>query len=277
MVADRIREIGVSTYLDGALQSRADVVVTEEPLEIRLGDEALAVVMRTPGHDLELAPGFLLAEGIVTEADDIDAMRHCARGADPDYENVVEVRLSPARAASAEGLLAARRAERSTVTTASCGVCGKRTIESLHTDAPPFEAPPKITFDRVLGQPDRLRAAQDIFERTGGLHAAAVFDARGELLVVREDVGRHNAVDKCVGYLMLRELLPLEGATLMVSGRTSFEIVQKALVARIQTVCAVSAPSSLAVELARASNMALLGFVRGASCNVYSPAPEDLA
>jgi len=274
MVVDRFREIGVSAFDGGALARRTDRVATEEPLEIRLGKTALAVVMRTPGDDMELAAGFLFAEGIVREADDIGTMRHCTEGNDPDYQNVVEVGLSSARADAAEALLAARHAERSTVTSTSCGVCGKKSIESLHVDAAPFEAAPSLELERILAAPERLRAAQDVFEQTGGLHGAAILDAQGSLLVAREDVGRHNAVDKCVGHLLMREALPLTGATLVVSGRTSFEIIQKALLARIQTVCAVSAPSSLAVELARASNMALVGFVRGGRANVYSPAGE---
>lgn len=266
----RIREVGISALRDGAWSSRPDQVAAEEPLELRLGDEPLAVVMRTPGDDLELAAGFLLAEGIIRDADDLDFIRHCTRGNDAGEENVVTVQLSAARRASAEALLAQRKAERATVTSASCGVCGKRTIESLHTDAPPFGEPPLLRPEQLVDLPGRLRSAQAVFDATGGLHAAAVFDPTGELLVVREDVGRHNAVDKCVGHLLLRERLPVPGAVLMVSGRTSFEIVQKALMARMQTVCAVSAPSSLAVELAESSRMGLVGFLRDGGFNVYA-------
>jgi FdhD protein len=204
---------------------------------------------------------------IIRDAEDVGTIRHCG-----DLENVIDLRLSDDRRSSAEAMLATRMAERSTVTSASCGVCGKRSIESLHTDAPPFAHPPELDPAMIASLPARLRESQEVFAKTGGLHAAAVFDRAGTLLVLREDVGRHNAVDKCVGHLLLREMLPLDGV-LMVSGRTSFEIVQKALVARIQTIAAVSAPSSLAIELARDSKMALFGFVRDGRLNAYSGMP----
>jgi formate dehydrogenase accessory protein FdhD len=264
------RPLGVMAFADGAFSSRADAVATEEPLEIRLAGEPLAVVMRTPGHDLDLTAGFLAAEGIVRAARDLAALRHCHQGTDPELLNVVDVTLAGARAEGAEALMARRRAERATITSTSCGVCGKRSIEALHCDAPPFEAPPRLDPAVILALPARLRAAQVVFHATGGLHAAAVFSAQGDLLVAREDVGRHNAVDKCVGHLLLQERAPEPGMILMVSGRTSFEIVQKALSARIQTVLAVSAPSSLAVELAGASRMGLVGFLRGGAFNVYA-------
>jgi FdhD protein len=255
---------------DGVVADREDGVAGEEPLEIRVDGAPLAVVMRTPGDDIELAAGFLASEGIITSADDVDTIRHCQTGQDRGYENVVDARLSQVRRGSVEAMLAKRKAERATVTSASCGVCGKVTIESLHSSAPPFAKKPEPDLSLIASLPSRLRAEQDIFRKTGGLHAAAIFDGDGLLEVVREDVGRHNAVDKCVGFLLLQESLPISRATLMVSGRTSFEIVQKALVARIQTVAAVSAPSSLSVELARASNMALFGFVRDGNLNAYA-------
>jgi FdhD protein len=269
MVVERIRDFEVRVLEPGkGLREKCDRVASEEPLEIRIDDEPLAVVMRTPGEDMDLAAGFLHAEEIVKSADDIGTIAHCK---DSDG-NVVSVRLSNARMSSAEARLAQKRAERTTITSASCGVCGKRSIESLHTSAPPFEAPTRIDPERIRRLPDALRSAQRVFDATGGLHAAAIFDRLGEPLVVREDVGRHNAVDKCIGWLLLREMLPVQGAILMVSGRTSFEIVQKALLARIPIVAAVSAPSSLAVELARASNMALCGFVRNGGLNLYAGA-----
>ena len=261
----------VATVANGYdTESRPCTVVTEEPLEIRIDDRPLAVVMRTPGDDLELAAGFLRAEGIIRDSDDIALIAHCTDGDDPDLRNVVNVRLSEERKADAGQRLAAIHAERSTVTSASCGVCGKRTIESLHVDAPPFDAPVPVDPKVVTALPDALRANQTVFDATGGLHAAGLFDAQGRRQIVREDVGRHNAVDKVVGALLLREMEVESGAILMVSGRTSFEIVQKALVARIQTIAAVSAPTSLAVELSRASRMTLMGFVRGPTFNVYS-------
>jgi FdhD protein len=265
-----ITDVGIAAFEAGALSSRPDRVVTEEPLEIRLAGEALAVVMRTPGHDLELTAGFLLAEQIIVDGDDLGTIRHCQTGDDATEGNVVDVRLTPTRASQAAALLATRKAERSTVTSASCGVCGKMTIESLGASCPAFDKAPVLNPLSILPLPDRLRAAQKIFDATGGLHGAGIFDAAGELLVAREDVGRHNAVDKCIGALLLTERLPIKNATLVVSGRTSFEIIQKALIARVQTVVAVSAPSSLAVELAKSSNMALVGFTRGQSLNVYA-------
>ncbi len=272
MALSMTQDVGVQALADGGFASRADTVAAEEPLEIRIHGVPLAVVMRTPGHDMELAAGFLCAEEIIRSGDDLESIRHCTSADAEEPENIVEVRLIESVRASTEAALGQRRAERATVTSASCGVCGKRSIEALHSAAPPFDASPEIFAGRILPLPERLRAAQRVFDATGGLHGAAVFDADGELLVAREDVGRHNAVDKCVGFLLMRDMLPVRDATLMVSGRTSFEIIQKALIARIQTVAAVSAPSSLAVELAQASNMGLVGFVRGDSFNVYAGA-----
>ena len=226
--------------------------------------------MRTPGDDLELAAGFLYAEGIIGEPDDIGMIAHCRDGDDPDSKNVINVRLSAERREAAHTRLAARHAERSTVTSASCGVCGKRTIESLHVDAPPLEATVSVDRALIARLPDRLRAGQTVFDATGGLHAAGLFSRAGEPLLIREDVGRHNAVDKVIGAMLLTERpIPPDGV-LTVSGRTSFEIIQKALMARIPVVAAVSAPTSLAIELATASRMTLIGFVRGHSFNVYS-------
>ena len=276
MTVERIRDFVVLAQAsDGASANRADSVVVEEPLEIRLDGAPLAVVMRTPGHDIELAAGLLLAEEVVTCSDDFASIAHCTDGDDPNLTNVVTVKLTAERAGLAATRLAMKNAERATIASASCGVCGKRTIESLHTAAPPFDTAPTIDFALIARLPAALRQAQEVFDATGGLHAAAIFDSQGNLLVAREDVGRHNAVDKCVGYLMLREALPVPGAVMMLSGRASFEMVQKALVARIPIIASVSAPSSLAVELARESRIGLCGFVRGASLNQYSPAPPS--
>jgi FdhD protein len=269
MGAERMRDVRVTALSPpGAPVDRDDCVAREEPLEIRLGGQPLAVVMRTPGDDIDLAAGFLKAEMIIRHADDVATIRHCT---DASVENVIDVRLSEERKGSAEAMLKTRMAERSTVTSASCGVCGKRSIESLHADVAPFCRAVELDPTLIAALPARLRRSQEVFDKTGGLHAAAIFDAGGSLLALFEDVGRHNAVDKCVGHLLLRESLPRDGI-LVVSGRTSFEIVQKALVAGIQTIAAVSAPSSLAVELARASNMSLFGFVRDGSLNVYASA-----
>lgn len=239
-----------------------DRVAVEEPCEIRLAGESVAVVMRTPGDDAELAVGFLVSEGIVA-AGDVAAVTHCI---DPDAlnpENVVDVRLSP-------GARPLRGWDRNFFAASSCGICGKATIDSIHVGAPPLESPPRVRGDVVLTCVPRLRDAQAAFEATGGLHAAGVFTLDGEPLVVREDIGRHNAVDKAIGHLSLAGEWPLRDRVLVVSGRTSFEIVQKALVARIPVVAGISAASSLAVELARNSNMALAGFVRGERMVVYA-------
>ncbi len=269
-MAEMARPISIHALKSEVWRECFDQVAVEEPVELRIAGEPLAVVMRTPGDDLALAAGFLLAEGIIRGADDLLSLRHCKSGADVGFENVVDAKL--ANAESAQALLAQRRAERSTVTSSSCGVCGKRSIESLHCLCPPFDQPPRLDIPLIRRLPDRLRSQQSVFETTGGLHAAAIFDTQGQLLVLKEDVGRHNAVDKCLGTLLLKELLPVDGI-LMVSGRTSFEIVQKALVGRVQVVAGVSAPSSLAVELARSSNMGLCGFVRDGNLNVYAGNP----
>jgi FdhD protein len=278
MVVERIRDFEIRVVSQGqGVRSKNDRIAGEEPLEIRIEGTPLAVVMRTPGDDVELAAGFLHAESIIESSDDVDTIAHCRDETDPDLTNVVNVRLSEARRKSTEAKLAAKSAERATITSASCGVCGKKTIESLHASAKPFERAPAIDVDLIRDLPRKLRSAQQVFDETGGLHAAAVFDRKGDLLVLREDIGRHNAVDKCVGHLLLSEKLPVDGAMLMVSGRTSFEIVQKALLARIPIVAAVSAPSSLAIELARESNMGLCGFVRDGNLNLYSGVIDDRA
>jgi FdhD protein len=270
MVVERIRDLDVLKVKSGAAEMAKDRIACEEPLEIRIEQEPLAVIMRTPGDDIELTLGFLYAEEIIRHSDDVGTIAHCKSGTDPNLENVVNVTLAPDRKGSIEAKLAQKKAARSTVTSSSCGVCGKLTIESLQASALPFAEAAVIDTQLISRLPGALRDAQQVFEQTGGLHGAALFDRTGTLLVVREDVGRHNAVDKCVGAMLMREALPVAGAILMVSGRTSFEILQKALMARVQTVAAVSAPSSLAVELARASNMGLCGFVRGEKINVYA-------
>jgi FdhD protein len=279
VAVERIRAVSRHRFASGAGQAPRleagdeDRVVVEEPLEIRLDGVSLAVVMRTPGHDIELAAGLLVAEEILLEPDDVATIAHCREGTDPDLENVVNVRLMPAATARVAARRAREKAERSLVSSASCGVCGKRTIESLHAAAPPFETPPRLepeALARLAALPEAMRTEQPLFDATGGLHATAVYGPDGRCLVLREDVGRHNALDKCVGHLFLREQLPVRGAVLALSGRSSFEMVQKALVARIQTLVAVGAPSSLAVELARASNMGLCGFARDGRLSIYA-------
>ena len=258
------RSVDVTRFERAAGRSLVDEVAREEPLEIRLGDVPLAVVMRTPGHDEELALGFLLTERVVSALDEVAAIRHCADVADPDAgDNVIRVTLRPDVRVDLEAL------RRNLYASSSCGICGKATIENALRAAPPLEPGPVFPAERFYHLPDRLRAAQAAFSRTGGLHAAALFAPDGELLCVREDVGRHNAVDKVIGWAGGEERMPLAGHVLMVSGRASFEIVQKALAARIPVVAAVSAPTSLAVELARDANLTLVAFLRGAGMNVY--------
>jgi FdhD protein len=265
---DSIREARVVRVSagTGAAVARQDRLAVEEPLEIRVGGETVAVTMRTPGDDFDLAAGWLLAEGIVSRPDEIVRFEHCRDVRSPEEEgNVVIV-----RATAPAGALG--RARRMLVTTSSCGLCGKGSIESVHASFPPVESEEPVD-PRVLARlPEALRDAQSAFAETGGLHAAGVFSPGGELLVAREDVGRHNAVDKSIGHLFREGRLPLRegGAILLVSGRASFEIVQKAVAARIPVVAAVSAPSSLAVELARDSNVTLVGFLRDGGFNCYS-------
>ncbi|MGI5253447.1 formate dehydrogenase accessory sulfurtransferase FdhD [Actinacidiphila glaucinigra] len=254
---------------DGAVDHRADTLVAEEPLEIRLNGKPLAITMRTPGDDFALAAGFLVSEGVLGGADELANIVYCA-GATVDGSNtynVVDVRLAPGVPVPDITL------ERNVYTTSSCGLCGKTSLDAVRTTARwPIADPSPLRLEPGLlsALPDRLRAAQRVFDRTGGLHAAALFTGEGELLDVREDVGRHNAVDKLVGRALQQDLLPLAGKILMVSGRASFELAQKAVMAGIPVLAAVSAPSSLAVDLADESGLTLVGFLRGTSMNVYA-------
>lgn len=230
----------------------------------------LAVTMRTPGHDFDLAAGFLVSEGVVSETRQLRSIRYCA-GAHPDAGNtynVLDVELAPGVAPPDPSL------ERAFYTTSSCGLCGKTSLEAVRTAArwAVSDDPLRVGAAILTGLPDRLRAAQQVFERTGGLHGAALFDPDGELLCLREDVGRHNAVDKVVGWALRGNRLPLRGMVLLVSGRASFELVQKAWMAGIPLLAAVSAPSSLAVDLAGEAGMTLVGFLRGNTMNVYAGA-----
>ena len=262
------RRVTRVTVGKGAIR-REDVLAVEEPLEIRVGGTALAITMRTPGHDFELAAGFLVSEGVISRGEQFAAARYCA-GATVDGENtynVLDVTLGEGVPAPDPSL------ERNFFTTSSCGLCGKASIDAVRTFSAYTVAEDPLVVDAGLLAtfPDRLRAGQDVFEKTGGLHAAALFDGRtGEMLVLREDVGRHNAVDKVVGWALTENLLPLRGMVLMVSGRASFELTQKASMAGIPFLAAVSAPSSLAVELSTEMGMTVVGFLRGPSMVVYS-------
>jgi FdhD protein len=242
-----------------------DCAVVEEPLEIRLHGQSFAVIMRTPGADRELALGFLLSERVIASGDDIGVLEQCTDPSADHPENIVNATLVDA--SSLDRVLGDRR---QVTTSSSCGMCGRRTIESLRTDAAPIAASWTIAPADLVPLADRLRAAQRVFDETGGLHAAGLFTPDGAVVDVAEDVGRHNAVDKVIGRAMMRDALPLSGVLLMVSGRSSFEIVQKAFLAGVPIVASVSAPSSLAIDLAREAGITLVGFVRGDGCNVYT-------
>lgn len=244
---------------------RSDVAAAEEPLEIRLQGTSFIVTMRTPGADAELAAGFLLSERIIEQASDIVSIRHCTDT--PDADNVLNVMLTGSAADALEWRLAERR---QVTATSACGVCGRRSIDDLMQAIKPVRSTLRVPATLIGSLPERLRTAQRVFDATGGLHAAALFDADGALIVAAEDVGRHNAVDKVIGSQLLHERMPLHDVLLFVSGRTSFEIVQKAVVAGIPIVAAVSAPSSLAIELARDSGVTLVGFVRDGTFNIYA-------
>ena len=240
-----------------------DEVVVEEPLEIRIGGENLMVTMRTPGDDLDLAAGLLYTEGVISSLDQLAALVE-GGGAGRDRDNVVEVTVAPGREIKAA---AARRVLRAT---AACGLCGKESIAAVRRRIPAIADPTTVPLAVVLALPEAIRAAQPVFAATGGLHAVGLFTPDGTPLVVREDVGRHNAVDKVIGARLRGGARSLAGAVMLLSGRAGFELVQKAAVARVPIVCSVSAPSALAVDLAEEVGMTLVGFVRGGSANVYT-------
>ena len=249
--------------------ARRDVVAGEEPLEIRVGGRSFVVTMRTPGADFDLAAGFLVGEGVISRPRDLLAMRYCAGAGDDgvNHFNVLDLTLGDGVAPPRDDVA------RTFFTSSSCGLCGKASIDAVRTRSSFVvrKDPLRITPSALASLPARLRAAQSVFDKTGGLHAAALFDGEtGELLVLREDVGRHNAVDKVVGWALREGRLPLRGTILQVSGRASFELVQKALMAGVPMLCAVSAPSSLAVDLAAESGMTLVGFLRDPSMVVYA-------
>lgn len=279
-MARKARSVGltqVSQWDDGELRRKDDYLAAEEPLEIRVGDEPLSVTMRTPGHDLELAAGFLFTEGLIQTRGQLTALDF----AEPENDsqnlaqsaaqtgakkgNVLRAQLSPDTAPDMEKM------RRHFFAASSCGICGKASIDAIRARG---LAAPNADFrlgaEILVRLPEKLRAAQDVFERTGGLHAAALFDAHGELLVLREDIGRHNAVDKVIGWALLEDRVPIANCVLLVSGRGGFEIVQKAIVAGLPAVASVSAPSSLAVQLARELRLTLIGFLRGRRFVIYS-------
>lgn len=276
----RRRVIRVMASPDGppGSSARADFLATEEPLGIRVDGTALTMTMRTPGDDIELAAGFLVSEAMVRSPADITGIRRCdgascGHGGDHDgLGNIADVSLAP-------GVDVTTGARRNFMTTSACGVCGKASIEDIcvlpHAALPGDQT--RFSPAVLASLPGRLREAQRVFSRTGGLHAAGLFTAAGEVVVVREDVGRHNAVDKIVGWALLSGRLPLSGCALLVSGRASFELAEKAVLAGIPLLAAVSAPSSLAVSLAERAGLTLVGFLRGPSMNVYAGAERLIA
>jgi FdhD protein len=248
--------------------SRPETVVVEEPLEIRVNGSPITVTMRTPGSDFELAQGFLLTEHIIAHRDDVVEIRYCS-GTGPDGANtynVLDITLTSTVPAPDVDVT------RNFYTTSSCGVCGKASLDAVRLTShySPGDQPARIAAQLLTAMPKRLRAAQKVFASTGGLHAAALFDVDGTMLVAREDIGRHNAVDKVIGWALENDRIPLSTAVLLVSGRASFELTQKAVMAGVPVLAAVSAPSSLAVDLANESGLTLVAFLRGASMNVYS-------
>ena len=255
----------VTEWEDGAVRSVQDSLAAEEPLEIRIAGTPLTVTMRTPGNDAELAAGFLLTEGLIQSRNQIGNI-HAVAAQNGARSNAVEVTLT-------DSVFEAGSLHRNFFAASSCGICGKASIEAVRRrDLPPLERGFRIGADLLCQLPETLRAEQAVFTRTGGLHAAALFDENGSLLAVREDIGRHNAVDKIVGWALQKERLPLSRHVLMVSGRGGFEIVQKSLAAGIPILASVSAPSSLAVKLAREFGQTLVGFLRGRRFVVYSGA-----
>jgi FdhD protein len=262
-----MRRVMVTRVGRSAAAGREDVAAAEEPLDVRLQGQSFAIIMRTPGDDRALAAGFLFSERVIRRSDDIGAVEHCRHPDQTKVHHVVNVFLRADAAASALEHLDARRR---VVTNSSCGVCGRATIDDLRSDISPLTAESRVDAAVISSLPGALRRQQATFDETGGLHGAGLFDPAGGLIASAEDVGRHNAVDKVVGGMLLADRLPLPHAILMVSGRVSFEIVQKAWLAGVPVLAAVSAPTSLAVDLAREAGITLIGFVRDGGFNIYS-------
>jgi len=257
-----VKRVSILRWEKGRPPRRApDELAPEEPLEIRVDNRPVAVTMRTPGHDQELAAGFLVSEGLVNSPQQVSRVASHPRNTE---RNVIGVFLADGVEIDFKSLA------RHTFVSSSCGLCGKASIEAVRRQFPPIRSNVRVNARTLIGLPEKLRGAQTVFARTGGLHAAGVFDLEGNLIVLREDVGRHNAVDKVLGYGFLRGMFPFARHILVVSGRASFEIMQKALAGRLPIVAAVSAPSSLAVEFAQTSRQTLAGFVREDRMNIYA-------
>lgn len=262
-----VRSLSVLRWRNGAGVAAGDQVAVEEPLEVRVNGLSFAVIMRTPGQDVPLAAGFLLAEDVVRDAAEIAAIERCDDVDDDARGNVLNVTVTGEAAARVEMRLGERR---QIITTAACGLCGRRTIESIRTRVASVGGAWTVPASVITGLPDALRTAQAAFDQTGGIHASALCDRQGRVRLAAEDVGRHNALDKIIGRALLEGQLPLDDALLIVSGRSSYELVQKALLAGVPLVAGVSAPSSLAVELAHETGMTLCGFVRDGAMNIYT-------
>ncbi len=257
--------VQIVRYRNGEVIERADELAAEEPLEIRIEGHSVAVLMRTPGQDRELAAGFLVTENLVRRADEIFEITVCGEApGGADESNVANVTLKNPASFNPS------KFSRNLFSSSSCGICGKASIDAIAQQFSPITSELKISAELLLELPTHLSAAQETFQRTGGLHACALFDETGKLFGTREDVGRHNALDKLIGYALLKNCLPLARHILLLSGRVSFEMVQKSLAAGITIIAAISAPTSLAVEFARANNQTLIGFLRGDHMNVYA-------
>jgi FdhD protein len=272
-MASHVGTIAITKITGSSSERKHDLVAVEEPLEIRLGygpsvqrvQRNLAVTMRTPGHDFELAIGFLFTEGIIQSYEQVESIKYCTdTGREEEKENVVRIELKP------DVQFAFEKLQRNFYTTSSCGVCGKSSIEAVKVQCNPVITDWQVNADLLHTLPARLRDEQRVFEHTGGLHASGLFDLDGNLVLLREDVGRHNALDKVIGAMLAKHELPATNYILLVSGRTSFELVQKAALAGIPMLAAVGAPSSLAVSLAHACGMTLIGFLRDGRCNIYA-------
>ena len=272
---ERVMNVRVTHWQEHRQQQREDHLTVEEPLEVRIDHRSLAVIMRTPGHDRELAMGFLFTERVIHQADEVLTIEEAIDADGLPLANVVNVQLrSLEQQNTSTGIDDSRHQptfERHFAVSSSCGLCGKNSIEDLMLTVSPLEVTDlRISASCIYELTTQLRIGQDVFTHTGGLHAAGLFTSTGELCLLREDVGRHNAVDKIIGHGLLHNALPYSKHLLMVSGRTSYEIIQKALLARIPCIAAISAPSSLAVELANQSGITLIGFLRDHSMNVYT-------
>src|ERR1700722_5029285 len=269
-VRDEVRERAAFKWRNGAARERTEKLAGEEPLEIRLAGRRFTLTMRTPEHDEELAAGFLFAEGFINDASELGEIRRVRGRKGPPGPNAIDIILN----VPADGLRA--RLKRNFVMSSSCGVCGKTSIDSIRRRVAPASDSAHATFATLVSLPEKLRAGQRVFAATGGLHGAAIFSLDGTMLAIREDVGRHNAVDKVIGYALTNGMVPLSRHIMMVSGRLSFEIVQKAAAAGVPILAAVSAPSSLAVELAEEIGTTLVGFLRDGSFNIYTR-PDRIA